>query len=234
VGTRLEVNSGLSGESVRTRQILRCDDAQADSRVNRASCQALGIASAMVMPLLRQQEVVGVFELLSGQPHAFEERDSLALQRLGEMIQTAVDHSEAANRARREIGEPNAASGETALEFEALSAETSASAPQIQLSSLAGEVESLQTLLAEHGNIGKCEECGFPVSGARKLCLDCETSRGTGRDTASELIHQGLAAPSASLSDAEGPGRNWLESHKYLLGTLLVAAVTAAVALWFR
>src|SRR5437016_1812080 len=35
LGAHLQVNSGLSGESVRTRQILRCDNAELDSRVNR-------------------------------------------------------------------------------------------------------------------------------------------------------------------------------------------------------
>jgi GAF domain-containing protein len=99
VGSQLQVSSGLTGESVRMRQILRCDDAENDERVNRESCRALGIASVIVAPLLRQQEVIGVFELLSGRPSAFEERDILALQRLGEMIQTAVEQSEAAQLA---------------------------------------------------------------------------------------------------------------------------------------
>src|SRR5437016_3106089 len=63
LGTRLQIDSGLSGESVRTKQILRCDDAEHDARVNRESCHALGIASVMVMPLIREQEVNGVFEL---------------------------------------------------------------------------------------------------------------------------------------------------------------------------
>ena len=43
LGSELQMNSGLTGESVRTRQILRCDDAEKDFRVNRESCQALGI-----------------------------------------------------------------------------------------------------------------------------------------------------------------------------------------------
>ena len=95
VGAQLQVNSGLTGESVRTRQLLRCDDSGADTRVNRESCQALGIASVVVMPLVREDVVNGVFELLSGRPYAFEERDIVALQRLGEMVQTAVEHAEA-------------------------------------------------------------------------------------------------------------------------------------------
>src|SRR5579862_8656790 len=104
LGAHLQIDSGLSAESVKTRQILHCDDAENDPRVNRESCRALGIASVVVMPLVRDEEVYGVFELLSGRPRAFEERDHIALNRLAEMIQTAVEHSEAAKRAEKELG----------------------------------------------------------------------------------------------------------------------------------
>ncbi len=109
LGAHLQIDSGLSAESVKTRQVLRCDDADNDPRVNRESCRALGIASVVVMPLVREDEVYGVFELLSGRPRAFEERDFVALNRLAEMIQTAVEHSDAARRAEAELGKPAAA-----------------------------------------------------------------------------------------------------------------------------
>ena len=96
VGAQLQVNSGLSGESVRTRQTLRCDDAATDTRVNRESCEALGIRSVVVMPLLRGDEVIGVFELFSDQANIFETRDLAALERMGAMVHTALEHSAAA------------------------------------------------------------------------------------------------------------------------------------------
>ncbi len=96
VGAQLQVNSGLSGESVRTRQTLRCDDALTDERVNRESCEALGIRSVVVMPLLEGEDVIGVFELFSDKPNIFEARDLTALERMGAMVHTAVEHSAAA------------------------------------------------------------------------------------------------------------------------------------------
>ena len=107
LGAHLQTDSGLSAESVRTRQILRCEDAENDPRVNRESCRTFGVASVVVMPLVRGEEVYGVFELLSGRPRAFEERDLVALNRLAEMIQTAVEHAEAARRAETELGLPD-------------------------------------------------------------------------------------------------------------------------------
>src|ERR1700719_1868307 len=106
LGAHLQIDSGLSAESVRTRKTLHCEDAANDSRVNRESCRAFGIASVVVMPLVRGEEVVGVFELLSGRPRAFEERDFVALNRLAEMIQTAVEHADAARRAEKELCQP--------------------------------------------------------------------------------------------------------------------------------
>jgi len=55
----------------------------------------LGIAAVVVMPIVSEQQVLGVFELFSGKPHVFEQRDISALQRLGEMVETAVKHAAA-------------------------------------------------------------------------------------------------------------------------------------------
>ena len=96
LGALLSMEYGLSGESVRTRQALRCDDAERDPRVNREGCREMGIASVVVMPIVSEQQVLGVFELFSSKPRAFEERDLLALQRLSEMVETAVRHAVAA------------------------------------------------------------------------------------------------------------------------------------------
>jgi len=103
LGAELQIGSGLSGESVRTRQILRCDDAETDERVNRDSCRVLGITSVIVMPLVVKEEVTGVFELFSSRPYAFEERDTITLQRLAEMIATALEHAEAIKHGAKEI-----------------------------------------------------------------------------------------------------------------------------------
>ncbi len=90
LGALLSAEFGLSGESVRTRQALRCDDAERDVRVNREVCRQMGIASVVVMPVVHDDEVLGVFELFSGKVNAFGERDLSALQRLSEMVETAV------------------------------------------------------------------------------------------------------------------------------------------------
>src|SRR4029077_7073965 len=107
LGAEVQVKSGLTGESVRTRQVLRCDDAETDSRVNRESCRALAIKSVMVVPLSREQELIGVFELLADRANAFERREVTALARLGSMDRTGLEHADAAKRALQEIAAKN-------------------------------------------------------------------------------------------------------------------------------
>lgn len=95
VRARLQVRSGLTGESIARRQLLRCDNAETDPRVNLEACQALGIASIVVLPLLRRDgEVRGLFELFSDHPYAFEERDLIALERMADLTVTALDLAE--------------------------------------------------------------------------------------------------------------------------------------------
>jgi GAF domain len=98
LGARLSTEFGLSGESVRTKQLLRCDDAERDARVNRDVCRQLGIASVVVMPVVHDDQVLGVFELFSGKTNAFGERDLSAMQRLGSMVETAVRMAQVTER----------------------------------------------------------------------------------------------------------------------------------------
>ncbi|HLM82684.1 MAG TPA: GAF domain-containing protein [Terriglobales bacterium] len=95
VGARLQVRSGLTGESIARRQLLRCNNAETDPRVNLEACRDLGIASIVVLPLVRSTgEVRGLFELFSDHPYAFEERDLVALERMAELSLTALDLAE--------------------------------------------------------------------------------------------------------------------------------------------
>jgi hypothetical protein len=98
LGALLSTEFGLSGESVRTRQPLRCDDAERDARVNREVCREMGIASVVVMPVVNDDEVLGVFELFSGKANAFGARDVSAVERLSEMVETAVRLAQATER----------------------------------------------------------------------------------------------------------------------------------------
>jgi hypothetical protein len=91
VGVRLQVGSGFSGECVQTGRLLRCDDTELDSRVDRESCRALGIRSILAVPIRMGDRSIGILEAFSPQPNAFSESDSRILQRLAETVLAAVN-----------------------------------------------------------------------------------------------------------------------------------------------
>ena len=171
LGAEVQVKSGLTGESVRTRQVLRCDAAEADSRVNRESCRALGIKSVMVVPLLREKDVIGVFELLADRPFAFEERDVTALERLAEMVQTGLEHADAAKRALPEIAATNDQGATEPKQPEPSPAVLDNSDPAVAgaHSTAPAEITVVEAKppepvrAQELDKIRKCEALGFPV-----------------------------------------------------------------------
>ena len=95
VGAKLRVGTGFSGECAATGKVLRCDDAELDSRVDRESCRALGIRSILAAPVRLGEKSIGILEVFCGPPHAFRESDSQLLQRLAEIILGVVTRAEA-------------------------------------------------------------------------------------------------------------------------------------------
>ncbi len=93
LGVRLSVNSGLSGECVRTGQIQRCDDSEFDPRVDARLCRELGVRSFVVTPLVSQGKVVGIFEIFSEHSWTFDDRAVAALEGLGRWAVSALEEA---------------------------------------------------------------------------------------------------------------------------------------------
>jgi L-methionine (R)-S-oxide reductase len=82
LGIPLYANSGLSGACIRSRMPQHCMDTAADDRVNSAAAQRLGIRSILVVPILEDENPVGIIEVFSSQPSAFSESDEAHLRPL--------------------------------------------------------------------------------------------------------------------------------------------------------
>ena len=86
LGTRLDPRAGLSGSCIQTRQLQQCNDTQTDPRVDSDACRSLGARSIVVLPLMHDGVLFGIFEILSSQPDAFGQRDLHDLQILNDRI----------------------------------------------------------------------------------------------------------------------------------------------------
>jgi len=91
LGSPLNVDSGISGECLRTATSLRCDDTLADDRVDPDVCLLLGIRSIAVVPLCNAMGSFGLLEVLSGRAHAFTDEQIGSLKNIGEIAESAYE-----------------------------------------------------------------------------------------------------------------------------------------------
>jgi GAF domain-containing protein len=104
LGVRLQTDIGISAECVRTGEVLVCGDAESDTHVDRATCRRLGVRSILVAPLRYFRRTLGLFEVLSSAPHAFDHQDIATMQLLAGMTVAAISrrasHAEGVVRER--------------------------------------------------------------------------------------------------------------------------------------
>jgi GAF domain-containing protein len=95
LGSRLDVNSGFSGECVRGGLPLRCDDTENDPRVDIDRCRQLAIRSILAAPIQYEREIIGLLEVFSTAPFAFDEGDVAVVERLAQTVVLTMSHSSA-------------------------------------------------------------------------------------------------------------------------------------------
>ena len=71
--------AAISGECIRSTQIQSCSDTELDSRVDPEVCRQLGIRSIVSIPLLDQGSAIGVVQIFSNRPNAFNHLHLLKL-----------------------------------------------------------------------------------------------------------------------------------------------------------
>jgi putative methionine-R-sulfoxide reductase with GAF domain len=100
LGVRLQTDAGISAEAVRTGEIMLCNDAEYNPRVDLASCRRLGVRSILVSPLRYYRRTLGVFEVLSSSPSAFDEKDVATMQLLSSMMVAAISRISSLHQSR--------------------------------------------------------------------------------------------------------------------------------------
>ena len=98
IGTQVDVASGFSGECVRLGKPLRCDDSELDPRVEARACRQLEIRSILAAPVLYERDIVGLLEVFSTQPCAFDEGDVAVVERLAQTVVLTLSRADALQR----------------------------------------------------------------------------------------------------------------------------------------
>jgi putative methionine-R-sulfoxide reductase with GAF domain len=102
LGVRLQSDSGISADCVRTGEVVLCHDAEQNPQVDLAACQRLGVRSILAAPLRHFRRTLGVFEVFSAAPYAFAARDVATMQLLSSVMVAALSRLSASQRRLRQ------------------------------------------------------------------------------------------------------------------------------------
>jgi hypothetical protein len=160
----------------------------------------------LLVPILRDTKFAGCFELLG--LFEFEDRDLEQVSRLAQLASTAIEYRDGALKAARlefeDVPHPQPA---PALWHAPDIAQQPAAEPETATSSPAVDVHN-------------CASCGFPVSGRRALCLECEQK--------ADVTHP---VPEVLTTPVH---ESWISSHGYTIASLFLSALVIAVIFWLR
>ncbi len=90
LGARLDAGASFSGLCVQQGVTLRCDDSDADARVDAAACRMLGVRSIIAAPIKANGNVVGVCEVFSDLPFAFGSNEARLVEQLADLVSLLV------------------------------------------------------------------------------------------------------------------------------------------------
>jgi TonB family protein len=89
LGARLNANTGISGECLRTGKIQHCSDTENDPLVDVEVCRSLGLRSIAVLPIHGWRGINGILEVFSTRSAAFTEPHIALLQQLAALAERA-------------------------------------------------------------------------------------------------------------------------------------------------
>ena len=172
----------------------------------------------LVVPIIRSRKskASGFLELLS-ENGTLGKPDIASTLRLAQMIDTSLEHMEAAEQAEEVISSP--VEQQVQPESPVL---RRAPDPMPDPMTIMGRLHQ-NTLAADvtaAAGVHSCPACGFPISKERTACVDCERLGA-------------VAAPSPALFSLQEQ-ESWLSAHGYTIASLLVSALVGALIYWLR
>ena len=90
LGMRIKAQGSLSGLCLQENQVLKCDDAMQDDRVDKQACERIGLRSMVVVPLRHNGEAVGVLKVMSAQVATFNAQDIATLELMASVLSAVV------------------------------------------------------------------------------------------------------------------------------------------------
>jgi GAF domain-containing protein len=106
-GKMIDIGSGFTSVCTSSGTMQLCSNTALDSRRDAEACRKLGVSAIIVVPLLHQDQLLGLMAVFSRRPYAFGMRDLQALEDLAERFAAnlqVIAESANANTGRASLG----------------------------------------------------------------------------------------------------------------------------------
>ncbi len=163
-GTEVAIEKALCVANLRTGQVIRCPDVNAEFLVDVEECRRRGIQSLIAVPVYQEDVTSGALELYYSTPHAFTEQDVHTCQLMAGLVTEALGRNKE-RAAKKSLAE------ERALMLEALE-KLKPNLAALMESAPVGTTASAPTISNE-----VCRKCGHQLMGEEQFCGSCGLSR---------------------------------------------------------
>lgn len=167
-GTEVELEKALCVASLRTGQVIRCNDVNAEFLLDVEECQRRGIQSMIGVPVYHDGGIAGGLELYYATAQAFTEQDVHTCQLMAGLITEALVR-EAELASQKSIAEQRAAMREALEKVTPVVAAISS-----RVNKAAGATAASATSRAK---VFTCRKCGHALVGEEQFCGNCGTPR---------------------------------------------------------
>ncbi len=168
-GTEVALDKALCVASLRTGQVIRCTDVNAEFLLDVEACQRRGIQSMIAVPVYHDGGIAGGLELYYAAAQAFTEHDVHTCQLMAGLVTEAlVREDESASR--KSMAERRTAKRQAR---EKMRPQIGAAADSS--SHLASPASG--TAAASASTVFACRKCGHPLVGEEQFCGNCGTPR---------------------------------------------------------
>lgn len=93
VGRHAIASLVVSADTHASREILRVENAETDSRIEAAICRQFGAMSLIILLLYRDRAAVGLLQVLFAEPHTFQDREVRTYRLMAGLIEDAMSRA---------------------------------------------------------------------------------------------------------------------------------------------
>lgn len=203
VGTEVPLEKALCVACLRTGEVIRCTNVNAEFLLDVEECQRRGIQSMIAVPVYHDGGMAGGLELYYPSTQAFTEQDVHTCQLMAGLITEALARDE-------EVTLKKSLANERAVMLDALEKLKPNLAALVDLPSARGAAVKNGAAPASSAPTSTCRKCGHQLMGEEQFCGKCGTPRSGDYEPPSmqskvaSLWHMQEAKKNAATTPANG------------------------------